>query len=65
MEREIREGEAAFKKQELEVERIKAKTLQKKMEFDMKQSRMEYKLKMKELDLRMMKYKSNSNDSSN
>ena len=65
LEREIREAEAVSKKQELEVERIKAETLQKKMEFDMEQSRMEYKLKMKELDLRMMKYKSNSNDSSN
>ena len=35
VEKEIREAEAIFKREELEVERIKAETLQKKMEFDM------------------------------
>ncbi|GBB92745.1 hypothetical protein RclHR1_04290011 [Rhizophagus clarus] len=60
VEKEIREAEATFKREELEVERIKAQTLQKKMEFDMEQSRMEYQLRMKELELRMLQYKPSS-----
>jgi hypothetical protein len=60
IEKEFREAEAAFKREELEVERIKAQTLQKKMEFDMEQSRMEYQLKMKELELRMLQYRPSS-----
>ncbi len=60
IEKEIREAEATFKREELEVERIKAQTLQKKMEFDMEQSRMEYQLRMKELELRMMQYRPSS-----
>ena len=60
IEREIRESETAFKREELEVERIKAETLRKKMEFDMEQSRMEHQLRIKELELRMLQYKSSS-----
>jgi len=60
IEREIRESETAFKREELEVERIKAETLRKKMEFDMEQSRMEHQLRMKEMELRMLQYKSSS-----
>ena len=59
-EKEIREAEVGFKREELEVERIKAQTLQKKMEFDIEQSRMEYQLRMKELELRMLQYKPSS-----
>jgi hypothetical protein len=59
-EKEIREVEVGFKREELEVERIKAQTLQKKMEFDIEQSRMEYQLRMKELELRMLQYKPSS-----
>ncbi|EXX64372.1 uncharacterized protein OCT59_023373 [Rhizophagus irregularis] len=58
VEKEIREAETVFKKEELEVERIKAKTLRKKMEFKIEQSRMQYEIRMKELDLRMLQYKS-------
>ena len=56
VEKEIREAEITFKREELEVEKIKTETLQRKMEFDMEQSRMEYQLRMKELDLRMLQY---------
>jgi len=59
-EKEIREAEVGFKREELEVERIKAQILQKKMEFDIEQSRMEYQLRMKELELRMLQYKPSS-----
>ncbi|CAB5115111.1 unnamed protein product [Rhizophagus irregularis] len=58
VEKEIREAETVFKKEELEVERIKAETLRKKMEFEIEQSRMQYEIRMKELDLRMLQYKS-------
>ena len=58
VEKEIRDAEAVFKREELEVERIKAETLQKKMEFEMEQSRMEFQLRMKELELRMLQHKS-------
>ncbi|GBC26282.2 hypothetical protein GLOIN_2v1778127 [Rhizophagus irregularis DAOM 181602=DAOM 197198] len=51
------EAETVFKKEELEVERIKAGTLRKKMEFEIEQSRMQYEIRMKELDLRMLQYK--------
>ena len=42
VEKEIREAEITFKREELEVEKIKTETLQRKMEFDMEQSHMEY-----------------------
>ena len=58
VEKKIREAETVFKKEELEVERIKAETLRKKMEFEIDQSRMQYEIRMKELDLRMLQYKS-------
>ena len=45
-----------YKKEELAIKWFKAETLQKKMEFDMEQSHMEYQLRMKELDLRMLQY---------
>ncbi|GES81043.1 hypothetical protein GLOIN_2v1790008 [Rhizophagus clarus] len=55
----IWEKRLAFEnEQRMEVERIKAETLRKKMEFDMEQSRMQYDIRMKELDLRMLQYKS-------
>ena len=56
VEKEIREAEITFKREELEVEKIKTETLQRKMKFDMEQSCMEYQLRMKELNLRMLQY---------
>jgi hypothetical protein len=58
IESEIREKEMGIKKEELEIERIKADALQKKMEFEIEQSHMEFQLRMKELDLKLMQYKS-------
>ena len=49
-----------FKKEELAIERLKADTLQKKMEFDIEQSRMEFQLRMKELDIKMLQLKPSS-----
>lgn len=58
VESEIREKEMSIKKVELQIERIKFVTLQKKIEFVIEQSRMEFQLRIKELDLKMMQYKS-------
>ncbi|CAI2199899.1 3884_t:CDS:1, partial [Funneliformis geosporum] len=60
IEKEIRETEMVFKKEELAIERLKADTLQKKMEFDIEQSRMEFQLRMKELDIKMLQLKPSS-----
>src|ERR1044072_1686015 len=60
IEKKIREAEMNLKKEELEIERIRADTLQKKMEFEIEQTRMEFQLRMKELDLKMMQFKSPS-----
>ncbi|CAB4419988.1 unnamed protein product [Rhizophagus irregularis] len=62
LESEQFEKKQEFEKEELEIERIKAETLQNKMEFDIEQSRMEFQLRMKELELRMMQYGSNNNN---